>query len=94
MYFFSATEVVSWHMFELSGRLLCPYRSHNVALAPFSQNSAACGSGGLAQAQELHMKPPGLFCTASVPRDTGRARLCSSACSRPFTEPQPPTGWS
>ena len=24
--FFSPTEVVSWHMFELSGRLLCPYR--------------------------------------------------------------------
>ena len=48
------------------GGLRLPVSSHAVALAPFSQNSAACGLAGLAHAQLTHMKPPGLFCSVKA----------------------------
>ncbi len=39
--------------------------SQAVAFAPFSQYSKARGLAGFAQAQDVHMMPPGLFCLVS-----------------------------
>ena len=65
--------------------------SHKVALAPFSQNSKACGSLGLVQAQDTHMKPLTLFWRRSVlsAASVGRSRKVVSTIPR--TEPQPPS---
>ena len=64
--------------------------SHSVALAPFSQNSKVCGCAGLVQAQDTHMKPPGLFCRLNVSSAAGVGRSRASTSAMPRTEPQPP----
>ena len=67
-------------------------RSHNVALAPFSQNSAAAGFGGFDHAQEVHIVPPGLLRCASVSNAPGPAFATRSTARIPSADPQPPTG--
>ena len=66
--------------------------SQIVALAPFSQNSNACGSAGLAQAQETHANPSGLFWRASVSMAMGVGHSSPKIVATPLKEPQPPAG--
>ena len=50
--------------------------SQAVALAPCSQNSAGCGSAGLAHEQLTQAKPSGLFCLSRM--RVPSSRMCAS----------------